>query len=180
VAKYLFLALALPFVELYLLITVGRQLGAAPTLALVLAAGLIGSWVAKKEGLRVLRKWQTAHAEGRVPEEGLVSAALVWVGGVLLIIPGFLTDAMGLFLLLPPSRRWLSGRFRRGLERRMQDGTVRVTCFEGTFGGTFHSDHAAAPPRPKLEESAGEGASRSPRKALGEEEAEFTEEGPKS
>lgn len=175
-AKYLFLALALPFVELYLLLTVGRQLGAAPTLALVLAAGLIGSWVARKEGLRVLRKWQTAHAEGRVPEEGLVSAALVWVGGVLLMIPGFLTDAMGLFLLLPPARRWLSGRFRRGLEQRMRDGTVRVT----TFGGTFHSDRAAAPLRPTLEESAGEGASRSPRKALGEEEAEFTEERPKS
>jgi UPF0716 protein FxsA len=175
VAKYLFLVLALPFVELYLLITVGRQLGAAPTLALVLAAGVMGSWVARKEGLRVLRKWQTAHAEGRVPEEGLVSAALVWVGGVLLIIPGFLTDAMGLFLLLPPARRWLSGRFRRGLERRMRDGTVRVT----TFGGTFHSERPAAPPRPTLEESAGEGASRSPQKALGEEEAEFTEEGPK-
>lgn len=175
-AKYFLLALALPFVELYLLLVVGRQLGAAPTLALVLAAAVMGSWVAKKEGLRVLRKWQTAHAEGRVPEEGLVSAALVWVGGVLLIIPGFLTDAMGLFLLLPPTRRWLSGRFRRGLERRMQNGSLRVT----TFGGSFHSERAAQPPSPMLEESAGEGAPKSPRKALGEEEAEFTEEGPKS
>lgn len=175
-AKYLFLALALPFVELYLLLTVGRQLGVAPTLGLLLAAGLVGSWLAKKEGLRVLRKWQSAHAEGRVPEEGLVSAALVWVGGVLLIIPGFVTDAMGLFLLLPPARRWLSGRFRRGIERRMQQGTLRVT----TFGGTVHPERAPGPPRPMLEETVGEGASRPPRKALGEEEAEFTEEGPKS
>jgi len=174
-AKYLFLALVLPFVELYLLILVGRQLGAAPTLGLVLAAGLIGSWMAKKEGLRVLRKWQAAHAEGRVPEEGLVSAVLIWVGGVLLMIPGFLTDAMGLFLLLPPARRWLSGWFRRGVERRMQEGTLRVT----TFGGTLHTERGAAQPRPTLEEAPGQGGSSSPRKALGEVEAEFTEEGPK-
>jgi len=177
VAKYLFLALvAVPFLELYLLIGVGKQLGAAPTLGLVLAAGLIGSWLAKREGLRVLRNWQAAHAQGRLPEEGLVSAALVFVGGVLLIIPGFLTDAVGLFLLLPPARRWVSGRLRRGLERRMKDGTLRVT----TYGvGGFRQEGAPAQPRPPLGEVRAEGASASPRKALGEVEAEFTEEGPK-
>jgi UPF0716 protein FxsA len=163
VAKYLFLALVVvPFVELYLLIAVGRQLGVVPTLGLVLAAGLAGSWLAKREGLRMLRKWQTAHAEGRVPEEGLVSAVLVLVAGVLLLIPGFLSDAVGLFLLLPPARRWVSGRLRRGLERRMKDGTVRVT----TYGvGTLRREDTAAQPRPTL--------------GKGEVEAEFTEEDPK-
>jgi UPF0716 protein FxsA len=161
VAKYLFLALVLvPFLELYLLIQVGQLVGVVPTLGLVLAAGLIGSWLAKKEGLRVLRKWQTAHAEGRVPEEGLVSAVLVLVGGVLLLLPGFLTDAVGLFLLLPPVRRWISGRLRRGLERRIQNGTLRVT----TYGGTSF-------PR--------EDASTSPRKSLAQLEAELTDKGPK-
>ena len=162
VMKYLLLVLVLvPFLELYLLIGIGKQLGVAPTLGLVLASGVIGSWLAKKEGLRVLRKWQAAHAEGRLPEEGLVSAVLVLAGGVLLLIPGFLTDAVGLFLLLPPSRRWVSGQLRRGLERRMKDGTVKVT----TYGvGNLRREDPAAQPRPTL--------------GKGEVEAEFTEEEP--
>jgi UPF0716 protein FxsA len=163
VARYLFLALVvLPFVELYLLIAIGRQLGVVPTLGLVLGAGLIGSWLAKREGLRMLRKWQEAHAQGRVPEEGLVSAVLVLAAGVLLLIPGFVTDAVGLCLLLPPARRWLSGRLRRGLERRVKDGTVRVTTYGG---GILRREDVPVEPRPALKQ--------------GEVEAEFTEEGPK-
>lgn len=160
--KYLLLVLVLvPFLELYLLIAIGKQLGIVPTLGLVLASGLIGSWLAKKEGRRVLRRWQAAHAEGRLPEEGLVSAVLVLAGGVLLLIPGFLTDGVGLFLLLPPARRWVSGLLRRALERRMKDGTVKVTSYGM---GDLRRVDPAAPPRPTL--------------GKGEVEAEFSEEDP--
>jgi UPF0716 protein FxsA len=166
VAKYLFLAfVVVPLLELYLLITLGRQLGVGPTLGLIVVSGLLGSWLARREGLRVMRTWQAARAEGRVPEEGIMSGVLVLLGGVLLIVPGVLTDAVGLFLLIPPARRWVSARMRRALERGMKSGSVHVT----TYGGVgVHRQDASPSPRPTLGEVRG-----------GEVDAEFTEEGPK-
>jgi UPF0716 protein FxsA len=168
VAKYLFLAfVVVPFLELYLLIAIGRQIGPAPTLGFVLATALLGGFFAKREGGRVLRRWQTEMAERRVPEEGLLSGVLVLAGGVLLVIPGVITDVLGVFLLIPPARRWVMARLRRALERRMKDGTVRVTVSGGVgFRG--------APPSqdPVVRPSAPE------RRLPGEVDAEFTEEGP--
>lgn len=170
--KALILAfVVLPFVDLYLLLLIGGEVGFWPTVGLVLAAGLIGSFLARKEGVRVLRRWQESMARGQVPQEGLLGGALVLAGGVLLVIPGVLTDAVGLFLLFPPTRRLVAGIVRRRLERGMAEGTVRVTTFQssGPFpGGPFASPEAdepfaGRPPRPSLNR--------------GEEvDAEFTEE----
>ncbi len=159
-ARYLFLAFTvIPVVELYLLISVGRQVGALPTVAFVVGTGLLGAVLARREGLRVLRSWTEATARGRLPEDGILSGALVLVGAVLLISPGVLTDVTGLFLLVPPTRRWVAARLRRALERRMKAGTLRVTGFR--VGG-FHE--APGP--------------RSPRQP-GEADAEFSEENPR-
>jgi UPF0716 protein FxsA len=167
VAKYLFLAFTvIPFLELYLLIGIGRQAGTVPTLGLVLATGLLGAWLAKREGRRVMRSWQAAMAQGRLPEDGILSGALVLVGGVLLVTPGVLTDGVGLLLLIPPTRRWIAARLRRVLERRMEAGTLRVSTFG--WGG---SPQARPPGEPFTRESA-----RS-RRMPGEVEAEFEEPG---
>lgn len=166
----LFTFVVLPFVDLYLLVLIGQQVGFWPTLGLVLAAGLIGSFLAKKEGMRVLRRWQESMARGQVPQEGLLSGALVFAGGVLLVIPGVLTDVLGLFLLFPPTRRLVAGLVRRRLERGMADGTVRVTTFQS---GSF-SEGPFTPP-----ESDEPFASRPSRPSLNrgdEVDAEFTEE----
>jgi UPF0716 protein FxsA len=174
VFKALILAfVVLPFVDLYLLLLLGRQVGFWPTVGLVLAAGLIGSFLARKEGVRVLRRWQESMARGQVPQEGLLGGALVLVGGVLLVIPGVLTDVVGLFLLFPPTRRLVAGLVRRRLERGMAEGTVRVTTFQSS--GPFPGDpfappevdepFARPPSRPSLNRGPGE-----------EVDAEFTEE----
>jgi UPF0716 protein FxsA len=169
VAKYLFLAfIVVPCVELYLLVGIGRELGLAPVLGYLLVMALLGSSLAKREGRRVMRSWQAASAQGRLPEEGIMSGALVLAGGLLLIIPGVITDVVGLFLLIPPTRRWVAGRLRRALERRMQAGTVRVTS--SSWGGVYEvrstqeSVERPAPPERQLS---------------GEVDAEFTEEGPR-
>ena len=99
-----------PVLELYLLIAVGGAIGAPATIGLVLATGLLGAVLAKREGMRVLRAWQEAMARGQIPEEGLASSLLVLVGGVLLVTPGVLTDVVWLALLAPPTRRALAGR----------------------------------------------------------------------
>jgi UPF0716 protein FxsA len=137
VFKYLFLAfVVVPLLDLYLLLALGREVGLWPTVGMVLAAGLVGSLLARREGVRVLRRWQESLARGRMPEEGLLSGVLILVGGVLLVWPGVLTDVAGLFLLLPPTRRLVAALVRRRLERRMAAGTLRVTTFRtGPFPG---------------------------------------------
>ncbi|MBN1207894.1 MAG: FxsA family protein [Myxococcaceae bacterium] len=168
-AKYLFLAFTVvPFLELYLLIGIGREVGVLPTIALVLVTGLLGASLARREGRRVLRSWQAATSQGRLPEDAILSGALVLVGGVLLVTPGVLTDVVGLLLLIPPTRRWIAARLRRALERRMQAGTLHVTSFGfGGFGGARSSRGGS--PRPSAPAS---------RHMPGEVDAEFTEEGP--
>lgn len=171
--KYLFLAFTVvPFVELYLLLFIGREIGFWPTMASVLVTGLVGAMLARKEGLRVLRRWQESLAQGRMPEEGLLGGVLVLVGGVLLVAPGVLTDVTGLLLLFPPTRKVVAALVRRRLERRMAAGTLRVTTFQsGPFpGGPFgtpprEAPFADRPSQPRMERRLGD-----------EVDAEFTEE----
>ncbi|HEY3451531.1 MAG TPA: FxsA family protein [Myxococcales bacterium] len=137
----LLLFTVLPPLEIYLLISVGRRLGPLPTVGLVLLSGVLGAFLAKREGLRVLRDYQRTLAEGRVPAEGLLGAVLALAGGLLLIAPGLITDVIGLLLLLPPSRRLAVRVLRRRLERAHQSGAVHVT----TFGFAGRGARSAAP-----------------------------------
>jgi UPF0716 protein FxsA len=116
--KLLLLFTVVPVVELYLLIAIGQNVGAGPTIALVLGTGLLGAWLAKREGARVLRNWQDSMARGEIPKEGVISSVLVLLGGVLLVTPGVVTDVMGLFLLLPWTRRLVANVVRKRLEQR--------------------------------------------------------------
>jgi UPF0716 protein FxsA len=145
VFKYFFLAFTLiPFIELYLLLSIGREIGFWPTMASILVTGLVGALLAKKEGMRVLRRWQQSLAQGRMPEEGLLGGVLVLLGGALLVAPGVLTDISGLLLLFPPTRKVVAGLVRRGLERRAAAGTLQVTTFHS---GPFPGGPFGAPPR---------------------------------
>ena len=94
-ARLFLLFAAVPLLDLWLLLRIGAVVGLWGTLALIVLPSLLGAWLARREGLRVLRAWQLSIAEGRVPEEGLLSAGLVLVGGVLLMTPGLITDATG-------------------------------------------------------------------------------------
>lgn len=112
-----------PLLELVVLVLLGRHVGWLPTLVTVFLAGVLGAWLARWQGLRVLRAIQRELAEGRMPARELLDGLLVLVAAVLLLTPGLLTDLCGLLLLLPPvralARRLLSARLGRrfGLER---------------------------------------------------------------
>lgn len=141
----------LPLLDLWVLLAIGRALGFWPTVALVIATGAVGAWLAKREGRRVLRGWQRALEQGRVPDEGILSAALVLAGGVLLVSPGVITDAMGLALLFPPTRRLAGAGLRRWLERKVRSGQVHVVTFRhGGMGpgGPPDDDEIDVTPRP--------------------------------
>jgi UPF0716 protein FxsA len=131
----LFLAFVLvPFVELYLLVRIGRVVGAGNTLAFVVAMGLLGAYLAKHQGARVIREWRDALSQGQVPAEGVLGGALVLLGGLLLITPGVLTDFLGLFLLLPWTRKVIAGLLRGYLQRQLAAGRIQVYSMGGMPG----------------------------------------------
>ncbi len=122
--RLLLLFTLVPLVEVYLLVTLGGLLGPAATVGLVLVTGAVGAFLARHEGSRVLREWQSSVAQGELPEEGVVSSVLVLVGGVLLVTPGVLTDIVGLSLLIPPSRKAIAKVVKRRLEAKMEVRTL--------------------------------------------------------
>jgi len=116
----------IPLVELYLLLWLSERIGLLTTVSVVLVTGVLGAALARSEGLKVLKSWQTSLSRGQVPQEGVIGGALVLVGGVLLVTPGVLTDALGLSLLIPATRRLLGAWLVRRIERGIERGTVQV------------------------------------------------------
>jgi UPF0716 protein FxsA len=109
--------IVVPIAELYVIIQVGQAIGAVPTIAILLADSVIGSLLLRSQGRLAWRRFNAALQEGRVPAREVLDGALVIFGGAFLITPGFLTDVIGVFLLLPPTRaaarRMLVGVFSR-------------------------------------------------------------------
>lgn len=115
-----------PIIEIWLLIRVGKVIGALPTVCLLLAISLVGAWLAKSQGLRTIAAIRSDLAEGRLPAARLLDGAMILTGGILLLTPGFFTDFLGLFFLIPLSRTFLKAWFRRLLERNVAKGTITV------------------------------------------------------
>jgi UPF0716 protein FxsA len=94
----------LPLAELYVIIQVGRAIGVLPTLALVLIGGFVGAALARSQGRQAWVRFNETMRAGRVPGREAFDGAMIIFGGALLLSPGFITDALGIFLLLPPGR----------------------------------------------------------------------------
>jgi UPF0716 protein FxsA len=98
------LLLALPVAELVVLVQVAGEVGVLETIALLVLVSMVGVWLAKRAGLGVLRRLRRAQAEGRPPSREVADGALILLAGFLLLLPGFISDAAGIALLLPPVR----------------------------------------------------------------------------
>jgi UPF0716 protein FxsA len=125
---YVFLALlVVPVAEIALIVAVGKVIGGWQTLALLLLESALGAYLVKHEGRRSWQALRGALNTGQMPGAELADAALVLIGGTLLLTPGFLTDIIGFFFILPftrpITRRWLQGVVERRLVRR--SGIVR-------------------------------------------------------
>ena len=116
--RLLLLMTIVPAVELWLLLQIGARIGTPETIWLIIMTGIVGAWLAKREGLSVIRKIQEEATEGLPPGDRLVEGLMVLVGGVLLLTPGVVTDLTGLMMIFPLSRKpiakiaktWLSAR----------------------------------------------------------------------
>ncbi len=109
----------LPLVELVLLVWLTRQTSWVVTLLAILAPGVLGAWLVRREGRRCLRLVHDQTARGQVPAGELLDGLLIVIAGVLLISPGMLTDLAGLILLIPPVRRFVRGRLTQRFRARM-------------------------------------------------------------
>lgn len=139
----LFLILLLPILEIAAFIQVGDWIGVWPTIALILLSGLLGTALVRWQGLTVLKRAQEAAERGEIPVGAVFEGFCIVVAGVLLIIPGFLTDIVGLLLFLRPLRnaigRWL-------FERLRGSGSLHVwTAGQGTAGRGADPRHRPAP-----------------------------------
>lgn len=123
-ARLALLFIVIPLAELALLIQVGRAVGLGPTVLLVLATGVGGAALARREGLRTLAAIQAELGRGTLPGASLLDGAAILFGGALLLTPGILTDLVGLSLLLPVTRRWFAARMRRWFEGQLAAGRV--------------------------------------------------------
>jgi UPF0716 protein FxsA len=127
------LFIGLPLLELYILIKIGSHLGAFTTIALIIFSGVLGLLLARFEGLRTLHQIRQNLSQGIVPAEEMVDSVLIFVGGVLFVVPGVITDFGALVLLIPFTRtifkRWLRRRFDRAVER----GNVRLRYHNKTL-----------------------------------------------
>jgi UPF0716 protein FxsA len=115
------LFVVLPFAELYLILQVSHAIGIPETLGLLLLVSFVGAWLVKREGLGVLRRAQARMDAGEVPGHELVDGVLILFAGALLITPGFLTDCVGVLLLLPPIRLAVRAVALRALRRRVYE-----------------------------------------------------------
>jgi UPF0716 protein FxsA len=107
------LFIVVPIAELYVIIQVGEAIGIWPTLALLLADALLGSFLLKHQGRGAWRRFNEALAQRRFPGKEVVDGLLIVVGGTLLLAPGFLTDIVGILLLVPPTRAIVRRLLRR-------------------------------------------------------------------
>jgi UPF0716 protein FxsA len=114
VAPLLFLLLlVVPIAELWVIVEVAGALGILETLALLVLVSVAGAWLLKQQGMATWLRLKRSLERGDIPAEEVTDGALILLGGALLLTPGFLTDLVGLTLLLPPSRAVIKGSFRR-------------------------------------------------------------------
>jgi len=139
------LLLALPFLELWAAIEVAGAIGALPTLALIMLLSMSGVWLLRRQGISVWRRANAEMAAGRMPTASLLDGALVLIGGVSLVLPGFITGAFGLLLMFPPVRAvlrplllaWMSARAARAV----RSGRLGAVFVDGRMGsdGRIHT-----------------------------------------
>jgi UPF0716 protein FxsA len=113
------LFVTVPVIELFLFLVLGQRIGLGATFAIVLLTGFLGAYLAKSQGLKALARYQESLAQGRLPHEAIIDSLLILVAGVLLLTPGFLTDAIGFALLAPSIRDVIRGRLEKSIKERI-------------------------------------------------------------
>lgn len=126
-----FFILAFGVAEIYLIMIVGSQAGAFNTALLLIVSALVGIHYARRQGMASMRRMQTAMGQGETPAESMLNSLAIMAGGTLLVMPGFLSDALGLTMLFPPTRKLWKKLFMVWLMRKLM--VVRVNRYGNQY-----------------------------------------------
>ncbi|MEO1241506.1 MAG: FxsA family protein [Pseudomonadota bacterium] len=118
-----------PIAEIYVLLSAGSAFGVLPVIAACLATAFLGGWIIRLQGLAALQGAQRDLDAGRPPVASAVNGALLLVAAPFLMTPGFLTDAIGFALLIPPVRMFLAKQALRHIKERIDRGDAKITIF---------------------------------------------------
>ena len=151
------LLVLVPIVEIAVLIAVGRVIGVGWTIVLVLATSALGGWLLRREGARTWRTFQSELAGGRPPGNPATDGLLVLIGGIFMLVPGFVSDVIGGLLILPPTRRLARALVLRAFAHRISPaaatslfGPRRVRA---RYGQPSHPSQPAPDPRATVTDS---------------------------
>jgi UPF0716 protein FxsA len=122
----LLLLIVIPALEIGLLVLSGQAIGLVPTVLLIITTGILGAYLAKKQGVETIRKAQRDMQYGQMPGEAIMDGLCILIGGIVLLTPGFITDALGFLLLLPATRRMFKPFFYRLFKRWISKGNVII------------------------------------------------------
>lgn len=120
------LFIVVPTAELAVLMWSGKSLGILPTIFIILATGVGGAYLAKRQGLRAWRDLQYRLTNNETPGKALIDSGCIFMGGLLLLMPGFITDIIGLLLLISGPRKILYPFIVKWLYNKMKNGQIRI------------------------------------------------------
>ena len=136
------LFIVVPIAEIWVLIQVADVIGGFEAISLVILVSAVGAWLVKQQGLGIIRKVERRLSEGSLPSKELVDGVLIAVAGALMLTPGFITDAVSLLLLFPPTRivvrTWLMARYSGRIQTTTIGGATAAGGFTGGFGPGFN------------------------------------------
>lgn len=118
------LIIIIPAIEIAVLIWVGSYIGAGWTFALIVMTGILGAWFAKRQGAQVLRLAQIQIQNRDMPSDAIFDGICVLAGGIFLLAPGFITDLLGLILLVPATRSMIKGFLSHWIGRHIRRGSI--------------------------------------------------------
>ena len=125
--KYILLLLIIiPAGEIGLLLFSGRHLGIVPTILLIILTGIIGTYLAKREGLETIKRVQEELRYGSMPGDAILDGLCILIGGLLLLTPGFITDITGFLFLAPPTRIFVKRLLLILFKKWMNKGKITI------------------------------------------------------
>ena len=145
------LFVVVPIIELFVIIQVGEAIGVLPTIALLVADSILGAMLMRSQGRIAWGRFNAALAEGRIPHREVLDGVLIIMGGAFLLTPGFISDILGLLLLLPPTRAVVRRALVRVLLNPRRARWARVVVRTGPVGPVTAEPRSEPPSRPEHE-----------------------------
>jgi UPF0716 protein FxsA len=124
--RLILIFIVVPLIEILLLIEIGSRIGAFNTILVIIITAIVGASMMRHQGFTIMRNIQRDLSQGRMPTGELINGALVLVGGIVLLTPGFFTDAVGFILLIPATRGFIRKKIQLLIRRKIESGDIHI------------------------------------------------------